>query len=106
MNDLVVLQATQGLARYACEGIEGAKERGVVVGHDHREFGGMSSKRFAELAAGVFRREGMKVYFFEGLVHTPMVVRCKTRVGSRGKVADCLCSLSRSRRLGWTLLWV
>lgn len=74
MNDLVIIQATQGLARYACRVIPDARERGVVVGHDHRAFGGMSSARFAQLAAGVFRREGMKVYFYEGLVHTPMVV--------------------------------
>lgn len=70
MNGLVVLQATQGLARYACEVQDRARERGVVVGYDHR----FRSKYFAELAAGVFRREGMKVYLLDGLVHTPMVV--------------------------------
>ncbi|KAI5478217.1 hypothetical protein MNV49_005282, partial [Pseudohyphozyma bogoriensis] len=69
MNSLVVIQATQGLARYACENIPNARERGVVVGHDHR----WRSKRFAELASTAFRREGMKVYLLDGLVHTPMV---------------------------------
>ena len=34
MNGLVVLQATQGLVRYACEVQEGARERGVVVGYE------------------------------------------------------------------------
>lgn len=80
-NSLIVLQTTQGLARYACDNIEGARERGVVVGHDHR----WRSKKFAQLAAGVFRREGMKVFLFEGLVHTPMVpfasARLKTALG-------------------------
>ncbi|GAA5958555.1 hypothetical protein JCM10213_001808, partial [Rhodosporidiobolus nylandii] len=69
MNDLVVLQATQGLAKYAEEATEGAKERGVVVGHDHR----FHSEEFGRLTAGVFRRRGWKVYELDGLVHTPLV---------------------------------
>lgn len=69
MNDLVVIQATQGLIRYAIANQSGAKAKGIVIGHDHR-FG---SRRFAQLAANVARREGMKVYLFQGLVHTPMV---------------------------------
>lgn len=83
MNDLIVLQATQGLARYAIDHIEGARDRGVVLGYDHRAVEGMSSKRFAQLAANVFRREGFKVYAFQGLVHTPMVVsHCAARASS------------------------
>lgn len=78
MNDLVVLQATQGLVRYAQQQIEGANERGIVIGHDHRAVEGLNSKRFAQLAANVARRAGMKVYLYEGLVHTPMVVSCST----------------------------
>lgn len=74
MNNLVIIQSTQGLAKYAEENIPNARERGVVVGYDHRKFGGMSSERFAQLARGVFKRRGWKVYGFEGLVHTPMVV--------------------------------
>ncbi|KAL8292012.1 hypothetical protein RQP46_001478 [Phenoliferia psychrophenolica] len=69
INSLVILQATQGLARYAIKTIPDARERGVVVGHDHR----WRSDKFARLAAGVFRAEGIKVFLFDGLVHTPMV---------------------------------
>ncbi|BGP44057.1 hypothetical protein JCM10449v2_008114 [Rhodotorula kratochvilovae] len=69
MNDLTVLQASQGLEKYAGETVDGAKERGIVVGHDHRH----NSAQFAKLTAGVFRRRGWKVYELEGLVHTPMV---------------------------------
>ncbi|GAA5913424.1 phosphoribomutase PRM15 [Sporobolomyces salmoneus] len=69
MNDLTILQASTGLEKYARETIPGAKERGFVVGHDHRH----NSERFAKLTAGVFRRNGWKVYEFDGLVHTPMV---------------------------------
>lgn len=70
MNDLTVLQASAGLEKYASETIPRAKERGFVVGHDHRH----NSEKFARLAARVFRRNGWKVYEFDGLVHTPMVV--------------------------------
>ena len=74
MNDLIVIQATQGLARYAIDHVDGARERGVVIGYDHRSVQGMSSERFAQLASNVFRREGYTVYAYQGLVHTPMVV--------------------------------
>ncbi len=46
------------------------RERGVVIGHDHRH----NSERFAKLSAGVFLKNNIKVYFFRKLVHTPMVV--------------------------------
>lgn len=80
MNDLVVIQATQGLVRYAAEHVEGAKERGIVIGYDHRAVEGMSSERFAQLAGNVARQEGWRVYAFEGLVHTPMVVSVNVKV--------------------------
>ncbi|GAA5852110.1 hypothetical protein JCM8547_000160 [Rhodosporidiobolus lusitaniae] len=69
MNDLVILQASQGLAKYAEEQDEEAKTRGIVVGHDHRHH----SKEFGRLTAGVFRRRGWRVYELDGLVHTPTV---------------------------------
>ncbi|GJN94689.1 hypothetical protein Rhopal_007780-T1 [Rhodotorula paludigena] len=69
MNDLTILQASQGLAKYAEETVQGAKVRGIVVGHDHRH----NSAQFARLTAGVFRKRGWKVYELQGLVHTPMV---------------------------------
>lgn len=78
MNDLVVLQATQGLVRYALTQQERVRERGIVIGHDHRS----GSKRFAELAANVARQEGVKVYLFQGLVHTPMVPFATSRLGA------------------------
>jgi phosphoglucomutase len=89
MNSLVILQATQGLARYACRAQSNARERGVVVGHDHRH----RSKLFAQLAAGVFRREGMKVWLLDGLVHTPMIVSRSTGVMDDALMRWC----SRSR---------
>jgi phosphoglucomutase len=35
MNDLVIIQTTQGLAAYL-EQVPEAKSKGVVIGHDHR----------------------------------------------------------------------
>lgn len=111
MNDLVVLQATQGLARYALR-TQPAPPAGtrlrVVVGHDHRSAPAGNSQQFAQLAARVFEREGFEVLLLDGLVHTPMVV---SRPGSRlhGRVlrggADAVHACSRSRRNGWGARW-
>lgn len=70
LNELVILQTTQGLIKYALETQPEAREMGMVIGYDHRH----RSRRFAELSADVARRAGVKVYLFQGLVHTPLVV--------------------------------
>ncbi|KAJ3102159.1 Phosphoglucomutase-3 [Phlyctochytrium bullatum] len=69
MNDLTVIQASQGLADYVASTVENGKERGVVIGHDHR----YNSQTFARLTAAVFLHFGFKVYLYRGLVHTPLV---------------------------------
>jgi phosphoglucomutase len=71
MNDLTVLQTSQGLAAYVKNSVPEAELRGVVIGHDHRH----NSARFAELTALAFVRKGFKVYQL-GLVHTPLVPFC------------------------------
>ena len=75
MNDLVILQTTQGLASYLIEqlGEDAAKERGVIIGYDHRKKGSLSSMGFARYCAAVFLARGIKVYCLEGLVPTPFV---------------------------------
>ncbi|KAK2467095.1 hypothetical protein APHAL10511_001353 [Amanita phalloides] len=69
MNDLIVLQTTQGLCAYVLSMVPSATVRGVVIGHDHRH----NSARWAKLAAMVFLNRGFKTYLLQGLVHTPMV---------------------------------
>ncbi|KAJ3287642.1 Phosphoglucomutase-3, partial [Blyttiomyces sp. JEL0837] len=69
MNQLTVIQASQGLASYIADVVPDAKTRGVVIGHDHRH----NSEIFARLTAGVFLAAGFRVYLYRGLVHTPMV---------------------------------
>jgi len=69
MNDLIVNQTTQGLCAYVLVQVVGARDRGVVIGHDHR----YNSERWARLAARIFVSHGFKTYLLQGLVHTPMV---------------------------------
>ena len=75
MNDLVILQTTQGLASYLVEqlGEKAVQERGVIIGYDHRKKGSLSSHGFARYCAAVFLARGIKVYCLEGLVPTPFV---------------------------------
>lgn len=70
MNTLVVLQATQGLARYIKT--QYPENLIAVVGHDHR----YHSKEFASATAATFLEAGFKVYYLNEentFVHTPMV---------------------------------
>lgn len=69
MNDLIVIQASQGLCAYVLDHVENAAIRGVVIGHDHRH----NSERWAQLTAAAFIASNVKVYLHNGLVHTPMV---------------------------------
>ena len=81
MNRLTVGKATQGIADYIKAHGSEAMERGVVIAHDPRHF----SKEFAELAAGIFAANGIKVYTFPDLRPTPelayMVRRLNTYAG-------------------------
>ncbi|KZT69052.1 hypothetical protein DAEQUDRAFT_811725 [Daedalea quercina L-15889] len=69
MNDLIVIQASQGLCQYVLKTVDDAAIRGVVVGHDHRHH----SEKWAQLTAAAFLKNGVKVYLHRGLVHTPLV---------------------------------
>lgn len=69
MNDLIIIQASQGLCAYVLKNVPCASTRGVVVGHDHRH----NSERWACLTANVFISNNVKVYLHRGFVHTPLV---------------------------------
>jgi phosphomannomutase len=73
MNDLVILQTSQGLVRYLETQVVNAKEKGLAIGYDHRRLGSISSRRLAETTATVFLAAGFKVYFMENFVATPYV---------------------------------
>ncbi|XP_045903508.1 phosphoglucomutase-2 isoform X2 [Micropterus dolomieu] len=76
MNDLTIIQTTQGFCCYLEESIGNLKERGVVIGYDARAHppSGGSSKRFACLAAAVFISRGVPVHLFSDITPTPFVV--------------------------------
>lgn len=70
LNSLIILQATQGLAKYIERQFPTNKV--AVIGHDHR----YHSKEFAKVTTAIFLRAGFKVFSLnpEGsFVHTPMV---------------------------------
>ena len=67
LNSLTIIQTSQGLAEYLLE--EGNVSAGVVIGYDARH----NSKKFAELTAAAFIARGIPVWWYEDLVHTPMV---------------------------------
>ena len=67
INSLTIIQTSQGLAAYLLN--EGIASRGIVIGYDARH----NSKRFAELAAAAFVARSIPVWWYEDLVHTPMV---------------------------------
>ena len=76
MNDLTVIQAAQGLARYCLKKNEGSsKKLCAVVGYDHRENPVMklSSLSFAIHTALVFAEAGIDCILLDGLVLTPLV---------------------------------
>uniref|UniRef100_A0A8C5QYS0 Phosphoglucomutase 2 n=1 Tax=Leptobrachium leishanense TaxID=445787 RepID=A0A8C5QYS0_9ANUR len=75
MNDLTIIQTTQGFCRYLENTISDLKKRGVVISYDARAHppSGGSSKRFARLAATTFVSQGIPVYLFSGITPTPFV---------------------------------
>ena len=78
MNDLTIIQSTQGLCAYLIATNPAIHDLGVVIGYDHRanKFG--NSKDFARLTAAVFLSKKVKVYWFDTMVHTPLVVSLKS----------------------------
>ncbi|KAG9342451.1 hypothetical protein JZ751_016453 [Albula glossodonta] len=75
MNDLTIIQTTQGFCTYLEKSFPDLKERGVVIGFDARAdpSSGGSSKRFAALAATVLISHGVPVYLFSDITPTPFV---------------------------------
>lgn len=89
INDLTIIQTSQGLASYLFREDEDVVSAGIVIGYDARH----NSKHFAELAAAVFVTKGIKVWWYEDLVHTPLV---SYGVQSKGASAGIMISASHN----------
>ena len=69
MNKYTVGAATQGLSNYIIKECGRDTDLKVVIGHDCRN----NSRKFAEIAAGIFAANGIKVFLFEDLRPTPEI---------------------------------
>lgn len=69
INQLVVVQTTQGLVEYLLQELPECKNNGVVIGYDAR----YHSKEYAQLTASVFVSKQIPVYLFSNHVCTPFV---------------------------------
>ncbi|XP_022657810.1 phosphoglucomutase-2-like isoform X2 [Varroa destructor] len=69
MNDLVIVQTSQGLAKYLLKTLPDAKTKGIVIGFDGRH----NSARFALLAAQAFLQVEVPVRLFTRVTPTPYI---------------------------------
>ncbi|KAF8567178.1 hypothetical protein P879_04659 [Paragonimus westermani] len=69
MNDLTIIQTTQGLLKYASLQFKDLKNKGIVVGFDGR----YNSKKWAHYVANIFMNAGCTVYLFRECYPTPML---------------------------------
>jgi len=67
MNGPIIRKATQGFANYILKQGTKALQRGVVIAYDSR----LSSRFFAEQAAGVLAGNNIQVYLFDTIQTTP-----------------------------------
>ncbi|KAK9520355.1 hypothetical protein VZT92_020248 [Zoarces viviparus] len=88
INDLTVIQSTQGLHSYLCRCFADFSSRGVVVGFDTRgqEDSGCSSQRLAKLTAAVMLSRDVPVHLFSTFVPTPFVPYAVKKLGAAAGV--------------------
>lgn len=102
MNDLTVIQASQGMAKYLLECFEDAKSQGVIIGYDGRHNSSRQvifwllkyempnchvlEYRFARLAARAFISVGIPVRLFSDLVPTPYIPFSICRFGAKAGI--------------------
>ena len=82
INSLTVIQTSQGLAEYLSKEIPGAEKAGIVIGRDDRH----GSTKFSHLAAAAFIAKGFKVWWYENIVHTPLVPFAVKHLGAAAGV--------------------
>jgi phosphomannomutase len=89
MNQLLVRQVSAGLAIYVAANVAGAKQRGIVIGHDARR----KSRAFAEETAAVFVAAGFRVMLAHEHWPTPVTAWA---VRARGAAAGVMVTASHN----------
>lgn len=115
MNDLTVIQTTQGLVQVLDKKFDKeGKDRGVVIGYDHRENAkyNLSSRTFAYSAAAVFIERGYKVYLLEGRTTESSIIYACTplvpfTITHFGCIAGIMITASHNPKIdnGYKLYW-
>ncbi|KAJ6664856.1 hypothetical protein lerEdw1_005828 [Lerista edwardsae] len=106
INDLTVIQSTQGMYKYLEKCFSDFKQRGFVVGYDTRGqvASSCSSLRLAKLTAAVLLAKGIKVYLFSRYVPTPFVPYAVQQLRA---VAGVMITASHNRKEdnGYKVYW-
>ncbi|CAN8012872.1 unnamed protein product, partial [Ixodes pacificus] len=82
MNDLVIIQTSQGLAKYLLSTLPDCTKKGVVISYDGR----YNSHRFARLVAVAFLQLKIPVYLFSKITPTPFVPFAILQLGCSGGI--------------------
>ena len=98
MNKYTVGMATQGLANYIREHVEGAAS--VCIAHDSRN----NSRQFAEISADVLSNNGIHVYLFDALRPTPEL---SYSIRHKGATAGIMITASHNPKEynGYKVFW-
>ncbi|XP_060800082.1 glucose 1,6-bisphosphate synthase [Neoarius graeffei] len=106
VNDLTVIQTTQGLYVYLAKCFPDVKSRGLVVGYDTRaqECSGCTSERLARLTAAVMLSKDVPVYLFSTYVPTPFVPYAVKKCGAAAGVM-ITASHNRKEDNGYKVYW-
>lgn len=99
MNKYTVGMATQGYANYLKQSFPGQEVR-VAIAHDCRN----NSRLFAEITAGVFAANGIKVFLFESLRPTPELSFTIRHLKCQGGVV-CTASHNPKEYNGYKAYW-
>uniref|UniRef100_A0A674N272 Phosphoglucomutase 2-like 1 n=1 Tax=Takifugu rubripes TaxID=31033 RepID=A0A674N272_TAKRU len=106
INDLTVIQSTQGLHSYLSRCFPDLRDRGVVIGFDSRgqEESGCSSQRLAKLTAAVMLSREVPVHLFSTFVPTPYVPYAVQKLGA---VAGVMITASHNPKEdnGYKVYW-